>query len=131
MLLSWLKILILICALILNKVLGLIYFSLSHGSGFSKTIITLGADDSSSVHADNRKKNILILGKGQGFHAATLTAKAEYYINFCEKQYIFCLSLHYSRSNTPLLLGNISKEFSVDNIVKLEYMDTRSIFKSF
>ena len=108
-------------------------FSLSNGSGFSKTMITFGADDSSSVHADNRKKNILILGKGptQGFHDATLTAKAKYSINFCEKQFIFCLSLHYSRSNTPLLLGDISKEFSVDNIVKLEYMDTRTIFKSF
>ena len=39
---------------------------------------------SSSVHEDNRKKEILILGKGptQGLDDTTLTAEKEYAINF-------------------------------------------------
>ena len=39
---------------------------------------------SSSVHIDNKKKYILILGKGpmQGLDDTTLKAEAEYSINF-------------------------------------------------
>ena len=37
-------------------------FSLSHGRGFGKNVIIIGASMSSSVHVGNRKKNILILG---------------------------------------------------------------------
>ena len=41
---------------------------------------------SSSVHVDNRKKDILILGKGptQELDDTTLNAEAEYSINFRE-----------------------------------------------
>ena len=39
-------------------------FSLSDGSGFGKNVITFVADMSSSVHTDNKKKYILVLGKG-------------------------------------------------------------------
>ena len=38
--------------------------SLSDGSGFGKNLIIFGADISSSVHVDNRKRDILILGIG-------------------------------------------------------------------
>ena len=38
-------------------------FSLSDDSGFGKTVIIFGADMSSSLHIDNKKKDILILGK--------------------------------------------------------------------
>ena len=43
-----------------------------------KNVIILGADMSSSVHIDNKGKDILILGKGptQGFDDTALTAKA-------------------------------------------------------
>ena len=33
-------------------------------NGLGKNIKILGVDNSSSAHADNRKKDILILGKG-------------------------------------------------------------------
>ena len=88
-----------------------------------------------------RKKNIFILGKGptQGL-AHTLTAEKMYLINFTGKKKKFCLSLHYSEANsylfvngteiikfkakdseieaTPLCLGNVSKDWSVDNMKK-------------
>ena len=38
-------------------------FSLS-GSGFGNNVIIFGADMSSPAHIDNKKKDILILGKG-------------------------------------------------------------------
>ena len=40
-------------------------FLLSDGSGFGKPMITFGADMSSLVHIDNKKKDILILFKTQ------------------------------------------------------------------
>ena len=38
---------------------------LSDGSGFGKNVIKFGTDMGSSVQIDNKKKDILILGKGQ------------------------------------------------------------------
>ena len=94
---------------------------------------------SSSTKIDNRKKDILILGKGptQGLEH-TLSVKTMYSINFTEHNKKFCLSLHYNGANsylflngkeihkfkakdseivvTPLCLGNISKDWSVDNL---------------
>ena len=45
-----------------------------------KNIITFGVDMSSSVHIDNKGKDILILHKGptQGLDDTTLTADAQY-----------------------------------------------------
>ena len=34
------------------------------GGGFGQNVIIFGVDMSSSVHVDNKKKDILILGKG-------------------------------------------------------------------
>ena len=58
-------------------------FSLLDGS-VGKNPIIFGVDMSSSVHIDNKKKYILILGKGpmQGLDDTTLKAEAEYSINF-------------------------------------------------
>ena len=94
---------------------------------------------SSSAHVDNKKKDILILGKGptQGLEH-TLTAEKMYSINFTVTRKKFCLSLHYNGANsylfvngteiikfkakdseivaTPLCLRNISKDWSVDNM---------------
>ena len=96
---------------------------------------------SSSTNIDNRKKHILFLGKGptQGLEH-TLSAEKMYSINFTEHNKKFCLSLHYNGPNsylfvngkeihtfkakdyeivaTPLCLGNISKDWSVDNMKK-------------
>ena len=46
------------------------------GDGFCQIVLIFGADMSSSLHIDNKKKDILILGKGptQGLEH-TLTAK--------------------------------------------------------
>ena len=111
------------------------------GGVFGKNVIIFGVDISSSVHVDNKKKAILILGKGptQGFEH-TLTAENMYSINFTGTGKKFCLNLHYNGANnylfingteiikfkatgseivaTPLCLGNISKKWSVDNMVK-------------
>ena len=84
-----------------------------------------------------RKRDILIFGKGptQGLEHK-LTAEKIYSINFTEHNKQFCLSLHYNGANsyivngkeihrfkakdsktvaTPLCLGNISKDLTVDN----------------
>ena len=98
---------------------------------------------SSSTKIDNRKKDILILGKDptQGLEQ-TLSAEKIYSINFTVTGKKFCLSLHYNGANsylfvngkeihkfkakdseivaTPLCLGNISKHWSVDNMKKLD-----------
>ena len=96
---------------------------------------------SSSPHIDNEKKGILILGKGltEGLEHI-LTAEKFYSINFTENNTKFCLSLHYNGANsyffdngtkfskfkakdsdivtTPLCLGNILKDFAVENMKK-------------
>ena len=90
---------------------------------------------------DNRKKDIVILGKGptQGLEH-TPSAETLYSVNFTEKYKTFCLILHYNNTNSylfvngteiikfkaknseihpyPLCLGNISKDQSVDNMKK-------------
>ena len=57
-------------------------FSFSN-SGFGQNVLVFCVDMSSSVHVDNKKKDILILGKGptQGLEH-TLTAEKMYLINF-------------------------------------------------
>ena len=67
-----------------------------------KNVIIFGADMSSSVHIDNKGKDILILGEGptQGLlDDTTLTAEAIYPINFTQPNKRFVLSLHYNGSN--------------------------------
>ena len=53
------------------------------GNGVGRNIIIFGADKSSSVHLDNKKKYILILGKGPtlGLDGITLTAEKLYLVN--------------------------------------------------
>ena len=50
-----------------------------------RNVIIFGADMSSSVHVDNKNKDILIIGEGptQELDDTTLTAEAKYPINFC------------------------------------------------
>ena len=56
---------------------------------------------SSSARIDNRKKDILILGKRstQGLEH-TLSAEKLYLVNFTKKNTKFCLSLHYNGANS-------------------------------
>ena len=59
-----------------------------------------------SSHIDNKKKDILILGESttQGLKH-TLTAEILYSINFAKDNTKFCLSLHYIRANSCLLVN--------------------------
>ena len=68
-------------------------FSLSNGSGFGKNVVILGTDMSSSVDIDNKKKDILILGKSptDGLDDITLAAEKEYSVNFTERHKKFCI----------------------------------------
>ena len=61
---------------------------------------------SSSVHVDNKKKDILIQGRGpkQGLEH-TLTAEKMYSINFTETKTKFCLNLHYNGANSYLFVN--------------------------
>ena len=63
------------------------------GGGFGQNILIFGADISSSAHIDNKKKDILVLGKGptQGLEH-TLTAEKMYSINV-----LFELALQWSK----------------------------------
>ena len=60
---------------------------------------------SSYAHIDNKKKDILVLGKGptQALEH-TLTASKMYSINFTVAKKI-CLSLHYNRANSYLFVN--------------------------
>ena len=68
-------------------------------SSFAQNVMIFGVDMSSSVHIDNKKKYILILGEGptQGLDGTALTAEKEYSINFIKGNTIFCLSLYYNK----------------------------------
>ena len=100
-----------------------------------------GIDMSFFAHIDNKKKDKLVLGKGptEGLEH-TFTAEKMYSINFTVIKNKFCLSLHYNGANIylivngteiykvkakdseivaiPLCLGNISKDWSTDNMKK-------------
>ena len=116
-------------------------FSFPSG-GFGQNVLIFGADMSTSIHIDNKKKDILVLGRGptQGLES-TLTAEKMYSINFTVTKKKFYLSLHYYGANSylfvngtelckfkakdsaivasPLCLGNISKDWSTGNMKKL------------
>ena len=96
---------------------------------------------SSSSHIDNKKKDILVFRKGPTQRLEhTLTAEKMFSINFTVSNKKFCLSLHCNRAKrylfvngteiykfkakdseivaSPLCLGNISKDWSTDNMKK-------------
>ena len=74
--------------------------------GFGQNVLYFGVDMSSSSHIDNKKKDILALGKGptQGLEH-TLTAEKMYSINFAITNKKVCLSLHYNRANSYLFVN--------------------------
>ena len=96
------------------------------------------------MHANNKVNNILVLGKDfiQGINDTAIYAEKTYSVNFTKSKGRLCLSLHYNGDNsylfvngteickfkakkyeikdgrTEICLGNISREFSVDNMKK-------------
>ena len=109
--------------------------------GFGQNVLIFGVDMSTSTHIDSKKKDILVLGRGptQGLES-TLTAEKMYSINFAVTKKKFYLSLHYNGRNSylfvngteiikfkakdseivasPLCVGNISRDWSTDNMKK-------------
>ena len=63
---------------------------------------------SSSVRIDNKEKDILILciEPTKGIDDTTLTAKAQYSINFSRSNKKFCWSLYYNGSNSFVLASS-------------------------
>ena len=112
---------------------GLVY---SFGNRFDRNVIIFGVKMSSSVHVDENKKDILIIGKcpTQGLTEHSLTAGKIYRINFTENKEKYCLTSHYNGANgylfvnsteinkfkakgseivaTPLCLAKVSKDWS-------------------
>ena len=61
---------------------------------------------SSSAHIDNKKKDILVLGKGPSqWLEHTLTAEKMYSINFIVTKKTSCLRLHYNEANSYLFVN--------------------------
>ena len=79
----------------------------SFGNGFGRNCIIFGVDMSSSVHANNKTKNILVLGKDfvQGLGNTTIYTEKLYSINFTENDRKFCLSLNYNGANSYLFVN--------------------------
>ena len=71
------------------------------GGGFGQNVLIFGVDMSSSAHIDNKKKDILVIGKGPTQASEhTLTAEKMYCINFMVVRIKLCLSLHYNGANS-------------------------------
>ena len=106
------------------------------GGGYGQNVLIFGVDMSFSAHIDNKKKDILVLEFGP---TQVLEHMLKIYsINSKEKNEKFCLSLHYNGVNSylfvngteiykfkakdseivvgPICLGNISKDWSIDNM---------------
>ena len=76
---------------------------------FGRNVIIFGVDMSSSVHIDNKKKDILILEKGptQGLGEHSSTAEKMYSINPTDHKVKYCLSFHYNGANSYLFVNDI------------------------
>ena len=94
---------------------------------------------SSSIHTNNKTRNILVLGEGftQGIDNTTIYAEKMYSTNFTVAHKKFCLSLHYNGDDSylfvnskeiinfkakdseivsyTLCLGGLSRDFSTSN----------------
>ena len=109
---------------------------LSHPSGrLGKYAIVFGTDMSSSSHANNKTRSILVLGRDfiQGLDGTTIYAEKMYSTSFIVASKKYCLSLPYNGDNRylfvnckeiinfkakysefvpyPLRLGGFSKDF--------------------
>ena len=80
-------------------------FSFPDG-GFGQSVLMFEVDMSFSAHIDNKKKDILLLGKGPTQELEhTLTAEKMYSINFTVTRKKFYLSLHYNGVNSYLFVN--------------------------
>ena len=113
--------------------------SFSLGNETGRNAIIFGVDMSSSPHVDNKKKDILILGKGPTRIRTYTGYRKIPFSQLYKNNTKFCLSLHYNWANScsfvngtevikfkainsetatySFCLWNISKDFAVDNDV--------------
>ena len=94
------------------------------GVGFGQNVLVFRADMSSSTHIDNKKEDILVLGKGptKGLEH-TLTVEKMYPINFTVTKKKFCLSLHYNGENSYLFVnGKKIVKFEAKNSEIVAYL---------
>ena len=84
---------------------------------------------SSSAHIDNKNKDVLILGEGptQGLDYTSLTEEAKYPINYNGRNSLFLVNTtkiyQFKAKDSEikdytLWLGNISKDFAINNMKK-------------
>ena len=112
------------------------YSEFSFSDSSVGNVIIIGVDMSSSLYVDNKKKAIIILGKGstQGLDDTTLTAEAQYSITFSRSNTKFCLSLHYCNGSNSFLFVNATKiyQFKVkDSETKKILLVFRKYFRRF
>ena len=107
-----------------------------------KNDVIFGADMSSTVHNNNKGKDILILGEEltQGLDDTTLTAESKYPINFTQPNKTFVCTVmdttktyqfkikNFEIKDYALTLGNISKDFTIDNMKKNRIKRSCKIF---
>ena len=112
------------------------------GGEYGQNRLILEADMSVSAHIDNNKRHISI--RNRSSTRIRKTAEKIYSINFTVTRKKLCLSLHYNGANSylfvngteiykfkakdsevvasPLCLGNISKDWSTDNMKKKQVL---------
>ena len=101
-----------------------------------KNAIIFGVDMSSSVDIDNKRRDILILGKGptQGLDGTTFTTEALCPINFTQSRKRFAVKLHCNGSNSFLFVKATklyqckAKDFTINNMKKKNSIKKSSNF---
>ena len=80
------------------------------GDEFGKNVIIFSGDTSSSIHIDNMKKDILILGEGpvDDLKNTMLTTEKKYFINFTEQHKKLCLTcFHCNGANSYTFVESV------------------------
>ena len=88
------------------------------GGGFGQNVLIFGADMSASIHIDKNKKNIFVLGRGPTQGLESTFANGTEICKFKANDSAIVAS--------PLCLGNIYKDWSIDNMKETEF--TRYVY---
>ena len=76
--------------------------------GIGKNVIIFGVDMTNSKHANNKTKDVLVLGRRliQKIDDTTIFAEKMYTPNFTIANKTFCLSLHYNGDDSYLFINS-------------------------
>ena len=92
--------------------------SWSFDNDFARNVVIVGVDNKSSPHANNRKKNFLMLDEGPvyGINGSFRSPERRFSINFTKASTNFCFTLHYNAENSYLFVnGEEIFKFKADN----------------